>query len=233
MELEARRFARKILLVHAILLCIVLMVMVVAVRVLYSGARGRAIDQAKQNQELLAKQTALGIETFYESVTGVLNLLQPTEGRADDRPSETTNAATWMSIRDKANLLIIVDARNGMKVVRMVGATDNAPNATAVTNAAREWLQTVTDRAISPYVRLNNAGMHLVAVPLRGQMGTLMVAVVPISALEQDVLGNVNRSAKTSATLIDDSGTFIAAPIAGTVGLNIREFDDPRTRALA
>lgn len=233
MEYEARRFARKILGVHAILLCIVLLVMIVAVRVLYSGARGRAIEQAKQNQELLAKQTALGIENYYESVTGVLNLLQPTEGKSNDRPSETTNAATWMSIRDKSNLLMIVDAGHGMKVARLVGATDNAPNAAAVTNVARAWLQTVKARAISPYVRLNNAGMHLVAVPLRGQAGLLMVAVVPISALEQDVLGNVNRSAKTSATLIDDSGTFIAAPIAGTVGRNIREFNDPRMRALA
>ena len=59
------------------------MVMIIAVRVLYSGARGRAIDQAKQNQELLAKQTALGIENYYESVTGVLNLLQPSRGQGE------------------------------------------------------------------------------------------------------------------------------------------------------
>lgn len=233
MELEARRFARQILLVHAILLCVVLMITVIAVRFLYSGARGRAIDQAKQNQELLAKQTALGIENYYESVTGVLNLLQPTESKATDRPSESTNTATWMSIRDKANLLIIVDARNEMKLTRLIGASDGAPAAAAVTTAAREWLQSVTGRAISPYLRLNNAGMNLVAVPLRGQAGLLMVAVVPISALEQEVLGNVNRSAKTSASLIDDSGTFIAAPMAGTVGKNIRDFDDARMRALA
>src|SRR2546423_1201753 len=110
MEFEARRFARKILLIHAILLCVVLMITIIAVRFLYSGARGRAIQQAKQNQELLAKQTALGVENYYESVTGVLNLLQPTQGKSNDRPSESTNAATWMSIRDKANLLIIVDS---------------------------------------------------------------------------------------------------------------------------
>ena len=63
--------------------------------------------------------------------------------------------------------------------------------------------------------------------------GRLMVAVVPVSALEQNVLGNVNRSESTTATLIDDSGTFIASPIAGTVGKNISDFDHPRMRDVA
>jgi serine phosphatase RsbU (regulator of sigma subunit) len=233
MELEARRFARKILITHAALLIVLLVIMGIAVRVLYAGARHRAIEQAKQNQEILARQTALSIENYYESVTGVLNLLQPTVGKTNERPVESINAATWGSIRDKSNLLMIINARDNMKVARVIGADDSAPDIAALTDAARGWLSTVTSRAISPYIRLRNAGMHLVAVPLRGQPGMVMVAVVPVSALEHDVLGNVNSSAKTTATLIDDAGTFIAAPVNGAVGKNIRDFDDPRMRALA
>ena len=47
------------------------------------------------------------------------------------------------------------------------------------------------------------------------------------------MLGNVNRSESTTATLIDDAGTFIASPLAGTVGKSIDDFDHPRMRALA
>lgn len=233
MELEARRFAQKILITHAALLVVLLLIMGVAVRVLYGGARVRAIDQAKQQQEILARQTALAIENYYESVTGVLNLLQPTEGKRNERPIDSINAATWMSIRDKSNLLMIINARDNMRIVRVVGAVDGAPDIALVTEAARGWLSNVKSRAISPYIRIQGAGMHLVAVPLRGLPGTLMVAVVPVSALEHDVLGNVNRSERTTATLIDDAGTFVATPVNGAVGKNIRDFNDPRMRELA
>ncbi|CAN5368681.1 hypothetical protein BH09PLA1_BH09PLA1_29060 [soil metagenome] len=233
MEFEARRFARKILLIHAILLCLVLMVMAIAVRILYSGARGRAIDQAKQNQEILAKQTASAIESYYESISGLLSQLQPADDDAGARSLESTASATWASIRTKSSLLLILDSRQNMSVARMVGRADAAPEPGAVIAAAREWLRTVNARAISPYIQINGAGMHLVATPLRGQAGLVIVALVPVSSLTRDVLGDVNRSQQTTATLIDDSGTFLAAPVAGSVGRNIREFDDPRMRALA
>jgi serine phosphatase RsbU (regulator of sigma subunit) len=238
MELEARRFARKVLLIHAALLIVVLLIMGSAVRVLYAGARDRAIEQAKENQEVLARQTAQAIENYYESVTGVLNLLQPADGTPNDktvdRPSETVNSATWVSIQDKASLLMVLDQRNNMRIVRVIGASDqNAPDPKAITDEAYNWLLLVSERAISPYLRLSNQGMHLVAVPLRGQAGRLMVAAIPVSALEQAVLGNVNRSDNTTATLIDDAGTFISARLPGAVGKNINEFDDPRMRELA
>src|SRR5689334_21956882 len=80
MEYEARQFARKVLFVHLAALLVVLAVVVAAARVLYINARTQAIEQAKHTQELLAKQTALGIKNYYESVSGVLNLLQPPDG---------------------------------------------------------------------------------------------------------------------------------------------------------
>ena len=66
-------------------------------RLLYSGARDRAIEQAKRNQEFLAQQTAGAVENFYDSVTGVLNLLQPAEGKPNERTAESINAATWVA----------------------------------------------------------------------------------------------------------------------------------------
>src|SRR6476659_368324 len=80
MEYEARQFARKVLLVHLAALLVVMAIVAAAARVVYFNARDQALDQAKHTQELLAKQTALGIQNYYESVSGVLNLLQPQEG---------------------------------------------------------------------------------------------------------------------------------------------------------
>src|SRR3982750_3017410 len=77
MEFEARRFARKVLMIHLALMLLVVIIVTGAGWLLYVSARTQAIEQAKQTQELLAKQTALGVENYYESVTGVMNLLQP------------------------------------------------------------------------------------------------------------------------------------------------------------
>src|SRR4051812_46811976 len=80
MEFQARKFARRVLITHLALLVVVLGIVSIAARVIYGGARRQAVLQAEHTQRLLAKQTALGIQNYYESVTSVLNLLQPTAG---------------------------------------------------------------------------------------------------------------------------------------------------------
>src|SRR3954464_3480222 len=91
MEYEAKRFARRVILVHLAALLVVMAVVAAAARVLYFNARNQAIEQAKQTQEILAKQTALGIQNYYESVSGVLNLLQPQEGDPTTRQAAEHN----------------------------------------------------------------------------------------------------------------------------------------------
>src|SRR4051812_25557493 len=91
MELAAKRFARRVLFAHFILLFVVILTVACAVRYLYTSARVSAIEQAEHTQELLARQTALGIQNYYDSVIGVLELLQPSD--------EETAAATQPSGR--------------------------------------------------------------------------------------------------------------------------------------
>ena len=190
----------------------------------------RAILQAQNTQELLAKQTGLGVANYYESVTGVLNLLQPPEGeerrpaprRQADRqarrrhleagplaPVTVVGIRIWHSIQDKANLLFIVDADDEMQVLRLLGQSEGADSPTDVVNSGRAWFEKVQTCAVSSFVTLpKSGGAHLVCVPLRGPDRLLMVAVVPMSLLECDVLQYVNRSATTGAMLVDDLGTF-------------------------
>src|SRR5215212_3782942 len=84
MDNAARRFARNVLLAHFLLLAFVITFVILGVRVLQSSARAQALDQARATQELLAKQTALGVQNYYQSVSGVFDLLKPLQ--SEDLP---------------------------------------------------------------------------------------------------------------------------------------------------
>lgn len=84
MEHAVKRFARRILLIHLLLLLVVLGLVFFASRAIENGARENAMRQAQRRQEMLANQTARGIEGFYQNVLDVMNLLP----RADDNPAE-------------------------------------------------------------------------------------------------------------------------------------------------
>src|SRR3954452_2273066 len=87
MVFAARRFARRVLLSHLALLLVVFLAVGLAAKYLYAGARTQVITQAEQTQMLLARQTAAGIENYYESITNVLNLLQPNDNDPATQPA--------------------------------------------------------------------------------------------------------------------------------------------------
>jgi len=70
----ARRFARKVLLIHLVLFLVAAGIVIIAARQVYAGARNEALDQAKQRQELIARQTARGIEEHYKGILANLDL---------------------------------------------------------------------------------------------------------------------------------------------------------------
>src|SRR5438046_9844453 len=146
MELAARRYARKVLLIHLALLLLVLVIVAAAVKYMYHSARGQALAQAQQTQELLTRQTALGIENYYDAVINVVNLLQPAEAEANaqmpsHRPGARLNPqdhdarrralesgplqrvlsnislSIWKNIEDKASMLFVVDPMEQMAVI--------------------------------------------------------------------------------------------------------------------
>src|SRR6185312_4839133 len=76
MELAARKFARRVLLVHLMILAIILAAVIIAARGVYVRARDEAIAQAQKREELLASQTARGIENYYASIFSNLDLIK-------------------------------------------------------------------------------------------------------------------------------------------------------------
>src|SRR5438067_385418 len=152
MELAARRYAQKVLLIHLALLLLVILVVAGAVKYLYHSARSQARTQAQHTQELLTQQTALGIENYYESITHVLNLLQPEQSELGAQPIHRSGAmrrraleagplqrvlsnisgSIWKNIEDKASVLFVVDPVEQMSVIKVLGQNDNSISAEGI-----------------------------------------------------------------------------------------------------
>jgi serine phosphatase RsbU (regulator of sigma subunit) len=81
MTSDARRFARRTLTAHILLLAAVLALVALAARKIYFAARGEVIAQARSRQQMLARGTARGIENHYASVISDMDLLRQAGSR--------------------------------------------------------------------------------------------------------------------------------------------------------
>jgi hypothetical protein len=88
MEHRAKIFARLVLAVHLLLFAGLITMVYFASREVYLRARTQALSAAAGSQELLAEQTADGIETFYRSIRNNLDLIH----RADEEEGSTASA---------------------------------------------------------------------------------------------------------------------------------------------
>jgi serine phosphatase RsbU (regulator of sigma subunit) len=94
MDLNAKRFARKILLIHLLLLIVVLATVAGAGYEIYTKTREQLIEQAEDRQKLLAKQTASGIESHYQSILNDLDLMHREENEQTDAEIPAANRPT-------------------------------------------------------------------------------------------------------------------------------------------
>jgi serine phosphatase RsbU (regulator of sigma subunit) len=79
MDKAARQFIRWILALHLGLLLVVALIVAGAARAIHAKSREQAVQQATVTQELIAEQTARGVENYYHAVTSVLELLKPSQ----------------------------------------------------------------------------------------------------------------------------------------------------------
>ncbi len=84
MAQDAPRYVRLVLAVHAALLLLVIVAVYLVTREIYATTQAQAIDQAQENQALVARQTARGVEDYFDSILDTLDLLRlsETNGRA-------------------------------------------------------------------------------------------------------------------------------------------------------
>jgi len=261
MELAARRYARNVLLIHLAALLVVLLIVGLEVKYLYDSARNQAIAHTSDTQRLLAKQAALGIENYYAAVTGVMDLLQPTDeesataaARGPGQNRTTANQdlrrralqsgplkrlvsnlgeGMWQSIRDKATMMFAVDAEADFDIVAIVGDRDTLLNPPEIVEAVKPWLATVKNREVSEYVPFRSGGAHVLAVPIRGPAGLLMLCVIPVASLERDVLKYINQDSRTTIAVVDGDLRVVYSADPAIHGKKVAEFGDERMLDLA
>ncbi len=252
MDRAARRYARWVLVIHLALFGAVLAVIGYTARVLYRGAYEQATGQATITQEMLARQTSLSIKNYYDSITGELELLQPPEDEPApaptrrvplaDLPLSRTGEAVWRSLAERVSLLFLIDPRDPQGEVRVFGAGDGAPDPADVQRHLGAWVGDLRRASVSPYLQFarggggsgGGGGGHVICVPLRGANALMLVAVVPISKLEQALLQDVNNRATAGAMLTDENGVIISHSRPELIGKNVlTDIEDPRTRAIA
>ena len=247
MDRAARRYARWVLIIHIALFAALLLVIGLTARVLYRGAYDQAISQASLTQEMLARQTGLSIKNYYDSITGVLELLQPEQEepamRAQPRAGAALDAAAlsrmapsiWQSLAERVSLLFLVDARDPRGAIRVLGTNDGAPAPADVQHHVGPLLADDRHASVSHYIRFaQGGGGHVIVVPLRGAGALTLVAVVPIAKLEQALLRDVNSRATVGAMLTDESGVIMSHSRPELVGKNVlTDLADPRARQLA
>jgi serine phosphatase RsbU (regulator of sigma subunit) len=157
MDQNAKRFARRILLIHLLLLVVVLGLVAGAAREIYQRTREQMIAQEQQRQDLLARQTATGIESHYQSILNDLDLLHREENAqsstdvpAGDRPFQPPNVPAqvsdpiassrapiigqvmWKQLQGRVSLLFSLDHRmmNARFMIRPGATTQPQPTIT-------------------------------------------------------------------------------------------------------
>jgi serine phosphatase RsbU (regulator of sigma subunit) len=199
METVARRYARKILLVHAALLLAVLAAVAVAGRQVYRGARDEVIAQAEGRQQLLAAQTAQGIKNYYASVLTDMDLLRRANMATDAPVTTTTPTAAeraltgllsmagrnpragqviggvmWRQLQGRATLLFACDRGAGTAArpataPRSIGSDDPALTPEVVMARSGQWINAQQETSVGEFERWADVAGNLVCVPLRDE----------------------------------------------------------------
>lgn len=228
MEEAARRYARRVLLLHLVLLMGVLALIVGAARETYRQARNQVLTQAIQRQELLATQTAGATEAYYRSLLSNLQLVQnpdepgPDETRpavqqmAQTPPPPLTTVLLWNQLEGRASHLFVYHRNSRTVGLHFPANSRDVALAIASGDVVRQWLSGIEKPSISQFFEFPNGGGNLVAVPMRGD--AVAVAVVPTQFIEQRFLDRVNIQDTMSATLLDDTGRTMATSDRSLIG---------------
>ena len=236
MERVVRKFALRVIAVHASLLLLLLVIVGLASRTIYRSARGQALEQAKQHQALLTAQTARGIEGFYGSVLDALDLMSVAEN--EDAPGSRQAPGLIgprgvvfarlidRQLKERVSQVFLLD-RGTMTAFAVGGADPDLPPGEVVAQFG-DWFRTVEGPRISPFKRHERAGgYNVVAVPARRDARLMLVATVPVLAMENQLLDRLGRGETVAMLLVDDAGVVMAGKKGAWVGQDLNALGGP------
>jgi len=250
MEQSLRRFARRILLVHLALLVLLLGVVFFATWGVYRSARDQAFEQAQKQQNLLGSEAASGLKGYYDSIFSDLELLRPInpddEDTEDRIPVDETGVATGrnlspllaMQLNGRVAHLFRVD-KGGKYDIRPFGKQATIPTVQELVERNHAWIDSLDKPTISPLEQFDDKqndvvrGFILIGIPVRPALrrGYVLVASVSARATARRFFEDVSRVSNSTALLIDDNHTIIAASNSNLIGRRINATTDPQVSA--
>src|SRR5687767_6451159 len=164
METAARRYTTYVLGLHLLMLALLVVLVIFASNEVYAKARRQALDQALVRQEMLAAQSARGIEYFYRSILNDLEL----QRRAVARGGRTGDLGPlmWEQLRGRAARLFEVHGDDLSDVAAEFGDEDKT-TARDIINKARAELLAVTEPSITSTYDFNGVHAALAVMPIR------------------------------------------------------------------
>lgn len=248
METEVRRFARNVWLIHLALLTAVLIFVFLAVREVYQSARRNALEQAEKRQELLAQETARGVQSYYESILSDLELLRPINPEDPDsaytgprlplfRPAASTRptsgfmgALLGRQLDGRLSHLFVVDKSSLRVRWTGLGAGEKNPSVADIVKRMGPWLQSLRGPAMSDYILFGDNGYHLIASVNTADRPGILVAAVPMRRIEHLFLDALNQGPTASAFLVNDSLEVLNAGRRDLIGKRLSSAGDDRLR---
>jgi len=221
MDLSARRFARRILLIHVLLLLAVASVIALATRAIYRHSQQQALDHATRRQELLARQTAVGLAGYYASILDNLDLAQR-DFEGDEGPStrpflpatvplaRTAPILLWNQLQRRVAYLAVVDRDARGAQFRGAYPPEETAHAMAVVSTMAPWLNRVKGSEISRFQNIKGRTVNLVSVTAPLSKTRLLVAVVPLEYVRSQFLEDVGGPGQ-SVRLLADAGQLMAS----------------------
>jgi sigma-B regulation protein RsbU (phosphoserine phosphatase) len=221
-----QRYARKVLLVHLLLLALVVFVVLGAARAVYRSARAQSIQQNEERMDLLAQQTSRGIENYYMSIMQDLEAclvdesdpsstqpwVPPVRGRPErislrqymeTHPlgvDQRLAGVMWKQLRTRVSHLFVIDNETG-KIIAYYPDGGEA-FARRITADNLEWFRSLKDTSMS----------HLVKSADDDSLGDYHVIAVPAMGIEAETisLGNAGRGGAVAGG--EGRGDFRAQP---------------------
>lgn len=223
---ESRYFVIRTLTIHVLLLVGVLVLMALGARQMYAAARDEITGQTRARQEVLASETAQGIENYYGSIKKNMDLVSQSgwilSSAVDPFPKgvgKGTGDMLWVQLQDRVVALLSCD-RGPLAAgarVHVIGTNDPLFDRDAIVNGSRDWIQDLQAPSIGPTlhrgVSSGSGQVNLLGVPV-GQNRAL-IAIVPVRTVEFDYLRPLGIDTTAAAWLVDQSNIVVAASQEG------------------
>jgi serine phosphatase RsbU (regulator of sigma subunit) len=226
MDRSARRFASWVLAIHLIVLGLLIVIVFLASRGMYTKARRQALDQMRARQELLAAQTARGIESFYRSILDDLELQRRAEAATPH--GDVLAPLIWEQLRGRATRVFEIDLQT-LRVDKDL-SDDKKNSATQVIARSGDWFIRLGDKpAVSDLIELDGGGATLAAMPVPSSPPRTIVAVIPTLSIATRYLRDLDQSESIGSMLLDERLRVMSAKQRELVGIDMSQAKvDPR-----